>query len=104
MPQIDYQIKLISPIQKRSVIENANRRLAQFRSVFSLIFRYAKSGREKAHEKQPPNATTECKPSNTAITSFIGISKSVKELLGHASVTMTMRYSHLAPDHRMRAI
>ncbi|MCZ6768663.1 MAG: site-specific integrase [Acidobacteria bacterium] len=28
----------------------------------------------------------------------------VKELLGHASVTMTMRYSHLAPDHRMRAI
>ena len=28
----------------------------------------------------------------------------VKELLDHASVTMTMRYSHLAPDHRMRAI
>jgi hypothetical protein len=28
----------------------------------------------------------------------------VKELLGHASLTMTMRYSHLAPDHRMRAI
>jgi len=28
----------------------------------------------------------------------------VKELLGHASVTMTMRYSHLAPDQRMRAI
>ena len=28
----------------------------------------------------------------------------VKELLGHASLTMTMRYTHLAPDHRMRAI
>ncbi len=28
----------------------------------------------------------------------------VKELLGHATLTMTMRYSHLAPDHRMRAI
>ena len=28
----------------------------------------------------------------------------VKELLGHASLTMTMRYAHLAPDHRMRAI
>ncbi len=28
----------------------------------------------------------------------------VKELLGHASVTMTMRYAHLAPDHRNRAI
>jgi len=28
----------------------------------------------------------------------------VKELLGHASLTMTLRYSHLAPDHRMRAI
>ncbi len=28
----------------------------------------------------------------------------VKELLGHASITMTMRYSHLAPDHRLRAI
>ena len=28
----------------------------------------------------------------------------VKELLGHTTLTMTMRYSHLAPDHRMRAI
>jgi len=28
----------------------------------------------------------------------------VKELLGHATLTMTMRYSHLAPDHRMKAI
>jgi len=28
----------------------------------------------------------------------------VKELLGHASLTMTLRYSHLAPDHRLRAI
>ena len=28
----------------------------------------------------------------------------VKELLGHASLTMTMRFAHLAPDHRMRAI
>ncbi len=28
----------------------------------------------------------------------------VKELLGHATLTMTMRYAHLAPDHRMRAI
>ena len=27
-----------------------------------------------------------------------------KALLGHATLTMTMRYSHLAPDHRMRAI
>lgn len=28
----------------------------------------------------------------------------VKELLGHASLTMAMRYAHLAPDHRSRAI
>ena len=28
----------------------------------------------------------------------------VKEQLGHTTLTMTMRYSHLAPDHRMRAI
>ena len=30
--------------------------------------------------------------------------KTVQELLGHASLNMTMRYSHLAPDHRLRAI
>ena len=28
----------------------------------------------------------------------------VKELLGHATLTMTIRYSHLAPDHRMKAV
>ncbi len=30
--------------------------------------------------------------------------ETVQELLEHGSVTMTMRYSHLAPDHRLRAI
>ncbi len=30
--------------------------------------------------------------------------KTVQELLGHATLTMTMKYSHLAPDHRTRAI
>jgi len=30
--------------------------------------------------------------------------KTVQELLGHSSLTMTMRYTHLAPDHRTRAI
>ena len=30
--------------------------------------------------------------------------KSVQELLGHASLAMTMKYAHLAPDHRLRAI
>ena len=30
--------------------------------------------------------------------------RTVQELLGHHSLTMTMRYAHLAPDHRMRAI
>ena len=30
--------------------------------------------------------------------------KTVQELLGHTSLTMTMKYAHLAPDHRARAI
>ena len=30
--------------------------------------------------------------------------KTVQELLGHANITMTMRYSHLAPVHRARAV
>jgi len=28
----------------------------------------------------------------------------VKELLGHKTIEMTFRYSHLAPDHKMRAV
>jgi site-specific recombinase XerD len=30
--------------------------------------------------------------------------RTVQEILGHASVTKTEKYSLLAPDHRMRAI
>ena len=30
--------------------------------------------------------------------------KTVQELLGHASLAMTLRYSHLAPTHRTRAV
>jgi integrase len=30
--------------------------------------------------------------------------RTVQELLGHKKIDMTLRYSHLAPDHKMRAI
>jgi site-specific recombinase XerD len=28
----------------------------------------------------------------------------VKDLMGHKDLTMTLRYSHLAPNHKMRAV
>jgi hypothetical protein len=46
-----YQIKLISPIQKRmDIIADVNRRPAQCSSVFSLILIDAKKGRKIAHD------------------------------------------------------
>ena len=28
----------------------------------------------------------------------------VQQLMGHGSISMTMRYSHLAPEHRAKAV
>jgi integrase len=28
----------------------------------------------------------------------------IKELLGHKTIAMTMRYAHLAPSHKVRAV
>ena len=30
--------------------------------------------------------------------------KTVQELLGHKSIEMTLRYSHLSPDHKKQAV
>jgi len=30
--------------------------------------------------------------------------RTVQELMGHKSITMTMRYAHLSPEHRIAAL
>jgi site-specific recombinase XerD len=37
------------------------------------------------------------------VMSGVDIAK-VKELLGHKSLSMTLRYSHLAPSHKVKAV
>ena len=46
-----------------------------------------------------------CIPPHVHLDVMAGVDvRTVKELAGHKSISMTVRYSHLSPDHKLSAV
>ncbi len=83
-------------LENRHTEERLEHRWTDFKCQFRNATKKAKIDDFRFHDTRHTLASH-------LVTSGVDI-RTVHELLGHQSLAMTKRYSHLAPVHRMRAV
>lgn len=77
-------------------LTNAGRRIFSVQKVFQTVLRHADITRFRFHDLRHTFASK-------LVMAGVDLN-TVRELMRHASIEMTLRYAHLAPEHKMAAV